>query len=128
LVLEMLDSLEREFSIDSRRLYVIGISMGAYAVWDVLARRPGRFAAAVPICGGGNPANAMPMIKTAIWAFHGDEDEMVKATESRAMIEAIERAGGKPKYTEYKGVGHNAREPAFREAGLLKWIFSNSRE
>ena len=128
LVLEMLDSIEREFSIDSKRLYVIGISMGGFATWDIIARHPSRFAAAVPICGGGNPAKAPRMVKTAIWAFHGEKDDLVKVNESRVMIEAVERGGGKPKYTEYKGVGHNAWEKAFNEPGFLKWIFSRMKE
>jgi predicted peptidase len=128
LVLELLDSIEKEFSIDAKRLYVIGISMGGYATWDIIARRPNRFEAAVPICGGGNPAKAPRLVNTAIWAFHGEKDDLVKVEESRMMIAAIERAGGKPKYTEYRGVGHSAWEEAFNEPGFLEWMFSRVRE
>ena len=128
LVLEMLDSIEKEFSIDSKRLYVIGISMGGYATWDIIARRPSRFAAAVPICGGGNPIKASRMVKTAIWAFHGEKDDLVKVEESREMIKAVQKTGGKVKYTEYKGVGHSVWEQAFNEPGFLEWIFSCMRE
>jgi predicted peptidase len=124
LVLEILDGIKAEFSIDPARLYVMGISMGGYGTWDIVARRPDMFAAAVPICGGGNPAKAASMKNTSIWAFHGDEDNMVDVNESRRMIEAIKHAGGKPKYTEYKGVGHNAWERAFAEPDFLSWIFS----
>ncbi len=128
LVLDLLDSIETEFSIDSKRIYVVGISMGGFATWDIISRRPSRFAAAVPICGGGNPAKASSMARTAIWAFHGEKDELVKVEESRVMVAAVERAGGKPKYTEYKEVEHNAWEQAFNEPGFLEWIFSQKRE
>ncbi|MCI0691441.1 prolyl oligopeptidase family serine peptidase [candidate division KSB1 bacterium] len=127
LVLEILDSIQKEFSVDAARLYVMGISMGGYGAWDIIARRPNTFAAAVPICGGGNPAKAASMKKTSIWAFHGDADNLVDVKESRRMIEAIKRAGGKPRYTEYQGVGHNAWERAFAEPDFLAWIFSQSR-
>jgi len=128
LLLEILDSIQTEFAVDSTRLYVMGISMGGYAIWDLIARKPDLFAAAAPICGGGNPSKARLMVNTPIWAFHGDEDELVGVEESRRMIEAIKQAGGKPKYTEYKGVGHNAWERAFAEPDFLKWTFSQTRK
>ncbi|MGH7600132.1 MAG: prolyl oligopeptidase family serine peptidase [bacterium] len=126
LMLEILDSIQKEFRIDDSRLYVMGISMGGYGTWDIIARRPNMFAAAIPICGGGNPAKAALMKNTSVWAFHGDEDNMVDVKESRRMIEAITRAGGKPRYTEYQGVGHNAWERAFAEPDFLSWIFAQS--
>lgn len=127
LVLEILDSLQTEFNIDSTRLYVIGISMGGYGTWDIIARRPNKFAAAVPICGGGNPSKAGQMVNTTFWAFHGGADDLVSVKESQRMIKAIRKAGGQPRYNEYKGVGHNAWERAFAEPDFLAWIFSQRR-
>jgi predicted peptidase len=124
LVVEILEKVQADFSIDSRRLYVTGISLGGYGTWDIIGRRPAMFAAAVPICGGGNPSKAPLMVKTAIWAFHGDRDESVDVSESRRMITAIRNAGGEPRYTEYKGVGHNSWERAFTEPDLLPWMFA----
>lgn len=127
LALEILASIQKEFRLDAARLYVMGISMGGYGTWDIIARRPNTFAAAVPICGGGNSVKAALMKNISIWAFHGDEDNMVDVKESRRMIEAIKRAGGKPRYTEYQGLGHNAWERAFAEPDFLAWMFSQSR-
>jgi predicted peptidase len=127
LAVEILYSLQQEMSIDSRRLYVMGISLGGYATWDVIARHPNKFAAAVPICGGGDRSKAHLMVNTPVWAFHGEDDNLVRVSESREMIGAIRDAGGRPKYTEYKAVGHNAWEQAFAEPDLLRWIFSQAR-
>jgi predicted peptidase len=127
LVLEILEKVQADYSIDSRRLYVTGISLGGYGTWDIIGRRPEMFAAAVPICGGGNTSKAPLMVKTAIWAFHGDKDELVNVSESRRMITAIRNARGDPKYTEYKGVGHNSWERAFTEPDLLSWMFAQRR-
>lgn len=127
LVLEILDELQTDYSIDTHRLYVLGISLGGYGTWDIIARRPEMFAAAVPICGGGNISKASLMVKTFIWAFHGDQDELVNVSESRRMITAIRNAGGTPRYTEYKGVGHNSWERAFAEPDLLPWMFAQKR-
>jgi predicted peptidase len=124
LVLEIIDRVQIDFNVDKRRLYVLGMSLGGYGTWDIIARRPGMFAAAVPICGGGDTSQASAMMKTAIWAFHGAEDELVRVSESRRMIAALKNAGANPKYTEYEGVGHNAWERAFAEPDLLQWMFA----
>ena len=127
LVLEILEKVRREYAVDSRRVYVMGMSLGGYGTWDIITRNPATFAAAVPICGGGEVSNASLIAKTPIWAFHGDEDEMVNVSESRRMVEAIKKAGGQPRYTEYKGVGHNSWVQAFKEPDFLSWIFAQTR-
>ena len=127
MVIEILDKVRENYPVDSRRVYVMGMSLGGYGTWDIITRRPTTFAAAVPICGGGDASKASLIAKTPIWAFHGDEDEMVNVSESRRMIEAIKKAGGQPKYTEYKGVGHNSWVLAFKEPDFLSWIFAQTR-
>lgn len=126
LVLQMLASLQAEFPVDDKRLYVTGLSMGGYGTWDLAQRFPARFAAAAPICGGGDPVAAPAMVKAKlpIWAFHGDQDNAVKVVRSREMINALKQAGGMPKYTEYAGVGHNSWGPAYSDPELLVWLFS----
>lgn len=128
LVWEILDKVQADYTVDKNRLYVMGISLGGYGTWEIIMRRPGMFAAAVPICGGGNAAKAPAMTKTAIWAFHGEEDEMVDVSESRKMIAALKRAGANPRYTEYKGVGHNSWVRAFAEPDLLSWMFAQKKQ
>lgn len=125
LVIQLVDHLLRSEKVDERRLYVAGLSMGGMGTFELLARRPRQFAAAVPICGGGNPLLA-PLYagSTAIWAFHGDADTVVPAALSRKMVEALRRSGGKVRYTEYPGVNHDSWTPAFAEPDLLKWLFS----
>lgn len=124
LALDILNKVRDDYSIDDARLYVMGISMGGFGTWDLIARHPNTFAAAVPVCGGGNETKASSLVNTPIWAFHGNKDDTVPVEESRRMIEAIRKAGGKPKYTEYEGVGHNSWENAFKEPDLLNWLFA----
>jgi predicted peptidase len=128
LVLELIPALRKEFSIDARRIYITGLSMGGYGTWDLLARRPELFAAAVPICGGGNPKMAERFAKVPIWAFHGDKDGAVPVASSREMIAAIEKAGGKPKYTEYKGVGHDSWTQTYRDEKMFAWLFEQKKK
>lgn len=123
MVIALIEKTQNEFPIDLSRVYVTGLSMGGYGTWDLIARFPGRFAAAVPICGGGDQATAAIVQHIPIWAFHGSRDTVVLPQNSRKMIRAIQTAGGKPGYTEYPDVGHDSWVEAYREPYLLPWLF-----
>ena len=125
--LDLLSALAMEFPIDENRIYITGLSMGGFGAWDAVQRHPKRFAAVVPICGGGDPAFAKAIFTLPVWAFHGDKDEAVKVRRSRDMIEALKAAGGTPKYTEYPGVGHNSWTAAYADPDLYKWLFAQKR-
>ena len=125
--LAIFDLARRQNSVDNARLYVMGSSMGGFAAWYVLAQRPDVFAAGVPICGGGDEVNAAKLVNTPVWAFHGDQDEIVSVEFSRRMVNALKQAGGQPKYTEYPNVGHHSWENAFQEKDLLPWLFAQKR-
>ena len=126
-VLEVLTSIEKEFNIDTSRIYVAGQSMGGFGTWDFITERPDLFAAGIPLCGGGDPMRANVIARIPIWAFHGEADPTVPVTESRDMIAAIRKAGGNPRYTEYKGVGHEVWLKAFQEKGLVEWLFAQHK-
>ncbi len=126
-VFELLDALQKEFPIDASRIYAVGLSMGGYGTWDILQRKPDLLAAAVPICGGGDPAYAKAFVTTPVWAFHGADDPAVPVTRSRDMIEALIAAGGHPIYTEYEGVGHNSWTETFDNRLVWDWLFAQRR-
>jgi predicted peptidase len=125
--LELLVAIKEKLPIDTDRIYVTGISMGGFATWEALIRYPQKFAAAIPVCGGGDVGHADRIKDISIWAFHGAEDSTVPVEWSRSMIQMIEKAGGHPRYTEYRGVGHNSWDRAFAEPELLSWLFAQKR-
>jgi poly(3-hydroxybutyrate) depolymerase/lysophospholipase L1-like esterase len=128
MAMALVDKTLRTLPIDLDRVYLAGISMGGYGAWELAARRPGTFAAVVPVCGGGDEASAQLLASTPIWAWHGGADNVVWPERTRSMIEAIQRAGGTPKYTELPGVGHMSFVPAFAPgSGVLDWIFEQHR-
>lgn len=128
LLLELIDEFRQRPSVDQARLYVTGLSMGGFGTWDLISRRPTQFAAAVPICGGGDVAAATVLAKMPIWIFHGANDTVVKTVRSQLMDEALKKAGSTlVKYTEYPGVGHDAWNPAYKESELLPWLFGQRR-
>jgi predicted peptidase len=127
MVLDLIESLCKEHRIDKDRIYLTGLSMGGYGTWDLISRKPELFAAAIPVCGGGDPAQAAKLAKLPIWAFHGAADPLVPVDRLRDMIAAIKKAGGEPKYTEYKGVGHDAWTPTYRDKKVLDWLFEQKK-
>ena len=126
-VLEALDVLVAKHPVDPDRIYVTGQSMGGAGTWGALSARPRFFAAAAPVCGGWNPKEAKRFKDVPIWVFHGDADKRVPVERSREMVEALRKAGGDPKYTEYPGVSHNSWSRAYATDELWKWMFSRRR-
>jgi predicted peptidase len=125
----LLDKLEQEHNIDQKRIYVTGLSMGGYGTFALAARQPDRFAAAVPICGGGNLFAARRLTKMPMWVFHGEDDNVVPVEESTRLVEVIQKGGGKRvKLTLYPGVGHNSWDKAYGDEAMWDWLFEQKRK
>jgi predicted peptidase len=122
-----LDAVMQAEQVDPGRVYLTGLSMGGYGSWDLAARMPERFAAVIPICGGGDEATAPRLKGVPIWCFHGAADEVVPVGRSRTMVEAVQAAGGNVKYTEYPDVRHDSWTPAYRDPATLDWLFRQRR-
>lgn len=125
--LEILDAVEKEYRIDADRVYVAGQSMGGEGVWSALAFAPGRFAAAIALCGYGFDEMIAPDAKVPVWIFQGEADPIVSVERAREWVAALRNAGGHPKYTEYPGVDHKVWDKAFAEPGLVDWLATQWR-
>jgi len=115
------------YPVDESRLYITGLSMGGFGTWDMITRFPDLFAAAMPICGGGDPTKAHLLVEMPIWNFHGAKDAVVPPELSRDMIQAIRIAGGSPGYTEYPDTDHFSWIPAYADANALEWLFNQKK-
>lgn len=128
LVIDLIAQISKDYPIDPSRVYVTGVSMGGYGTWDLLARYPEKFAAGVPVCGGGDERTASKLKDIPIWAFHGALDNIVSPRQSRTMVQAIQKAGGNPGYTEYPDVKHDSWVQAYQEPHLLPWLFKQNTQ
>lgn len=117
-----------EYNVDPERIYLTGLSMGGFGTWAYGAQRVDVFAALMPICGGGRTEDAEALAKIPIRVFHGADDKKVLPALSRAMVEAVERAGGDIEYTEFPGVEHNSWDPAYDHRANIKWLLRQHKK
>ncbi len=123
---------QRYPGIDANRLYITGISMGGFGVWDSIERWPTLFAAAIPVSGSGDPALASRIVRLPLWAFHGANDNRVPVAGSRTMIQALRAAGGTPCYTELAGMSHTIWPQVYGQTAqtdnpLYPWLFAQTK-
>jgi predicted peptidase len=127
-LMPLLDHLVATYPVDTDRIYVTGLSMGGFGTWNLGAAAPQRFAALVPICGGGDPKTAAKLKGVPIWAFHGGRDGVVRPEKSRQMVDAIKAAGGKDvKLTVYPEAGHDSWTKAYDDPALYEWLLKQKR-
>jgi predicted peptidase len=127
-LLALLDDMTKKHRVDADRVYVTGLSMGGFGTWSLLSRDAGRFAAAIPICGGGTRLGLQRAMNTPIWAFHGDQDELVPVDESKRLIELLESRGAQNiKLTVYPGVGHDSWTQTYDDPAVWEWLFAQKR-
>ena len=124
----MLDEVLKEYKTDAKRVYLTGLSMGGMGTFSLAAAHPDRWAAIVPICGRGDVKTAEKFKDIPCWCFHGDADTSVVVAGSRDMMEALKKAGGTPKYTEYPKVGHNSWDMAYAEKELFPWLLEQKKK
>jgi predicted peptidase len=124
MALAILDDVEKTYRVDTKRVYLTGISLGGHGVWCLAQKDPGRWAAIVPVCGWGNPDHAERIKDIPCWCFHGARDTTVRAVTSENMIEALRSVGGSPRYTEYPDVGHGSWVRAYATPELYDWLLA----
>ncbi|MEC9006727.1 MAG: phospholipase, partial [Candidatus Neomarinimicrobiota bacterium] len=78
-------------------------------------------------CGGGDPTQANKLINIPIWAWHGDSDRVISVSRTQEMVQAIDSAGGKIKYTEIKNRGHDSWLDVWNSQDLWKWLYKQRK-
>ncbi len=130
LVLKLLKhyAVRSDIIIDRSAVYAMGLSMGGYACWDLLARHSNILAAAIPICGGGDVTKAEYMREVPIHTFHGTRDSIVPFEGTKRMVERLERLGA-PEiiFTVYEDYEHNVWDMAMRTPNLIEWLYSHKK-
>jgi predicted peptidase len=129
---ELLNTICATHSVDGDRVYLTGLSMGGYGAWHMAVTYPERFAALVPICGGGLPFYGFPQRVCAlrdvpVWAFHGAKDDMVAVSESETLVRSLQECGGDARLTIYPDAGHDSWTRTYENPDLYAWLLAHRR-
>lgn len=148
LVLGSLEDVMKRFAGDPNRVYLTGMSMGGYGVWNLATKYPDRFAALAPICGRTHPAPGIPapagnlgvpphderfaelaerIGDVPTWVFHGALDPVVPVEESRQAVAALRSRYRPVVYTEYSKAEHEVWDMAYSQDGFWEWMLAKRR-
>ena len=124
----MLDEIAEKYKVDQDRIYLTGLSMGGFGTWALAAYQPNRFAAIVPICGGGDPSSGRRESPTFLpGCSMAAKTRTVPIENSKKMVEALKKAGGDPKFTIYPDAGHDSWTQAYNTPELYEWLLQQKR-
>lgn len=126
-VIELTMEMISKEPIDPKRIYITGLSMGGFGTWSALEKKPNLFAAAIPICGGGNPEKVADYKHVPIQIFHGAADQSVLPLRSQKMHDALKAVGSSAKLTLYEGVGHDCWTQTYSNEEVIRWLFSQTK-
>jgi len=124
-LINLLDDIITRYDVDPDRVYLTGLSMGGYGSWALASEYPDRFAAVVPICGGGNRIMSIFLKDMPIWAFHGAKDSVVPVEESKDLVEAINARGGNAKLTIYPEANHDSWTETYNNPEVYDWLLEH---
>lgn len=118
------------YPIDTKRFYLTGLSMGGYGAWYYGVTWPRRFAAVVPICGGGTwfhgfPERVQALKDVPVWAFHGALDDVVPLSASAQLVAQLREHDGNVKFTVYPYATHDSWTATYNNPQLYEWLLSH---
>ena len=123
----LLDEIQEHYKVDQDRIYVTGLSMGGFGTWTLAASRPNRFAALLPVCGGGEGYIAKRIAKIPTWVFHGAKDGAVPVERSEKMVAALKKEGGTPQLTIYPEAEHDSWTETYANPAIYEWLLQQKR-
>lgn len=131
-LIDLLEEVQQNYSVDRNRIYLSGISMGGFGSWHLAVEYPDYFAAVAPICGGfmrllGFPEKLRKLIKLPIWTFHGEKDKVVPIEYTKKLVDYLKAEGGNIKFTIYPEANHDSWTQTYENPELFKWLLSKTR-
>jgi predicted peptidase len=124
----LLDELIENYPIDKSRVYLTGLSMGGFGTWEMAIKYPGYFAAAIPVCGGGNGLRVCRMKEVPVWAFHGRQDDVVPLLKSSEMVDALKACGGDARLTVYPDANHDSWTATYENPEVYNWLLQHKKK
>jgi predicted peptidase len=126
-VMALLETVSETYLVDPDRIYLTGLSMGGFGVWNLAEQYPDRWAALAPVCGGGNPYLAQRVRHIPTRIFHGQNDRSVPVGMAKQMAAVLKSVGGRVELFVYPDLGHQCWKPTYDNPKLYQWFLSHGR-
>lgn len=123
----LLQDIKKTYRVDDSRIYLTGLSMGGFGTWALAMKHPEEFAAIIPICGGGDTADAWQLRHIPIWCFHGALDKNVPVAQDSQMIRAAKEYNPDVKFTVYPDLEHNSWERTYNNDSVYQWMLAQKK-
>jgi predicted peptidase len=132
-LLALIDEIAGRYAVDTRRIYLTGLSMGGRGAWHLAVLAPDRFAALAPVCGR---IPDLPDFLQRIcvlgdlptWVFHGAQDDVVPLHNSEQMVAALRACGAHPRFTVYPDLAHDSWTATYDNPELYAWMLAQDRK
>lgn len=121
----LLDDVQHRHNVDSRRIYVTGLSMGGAGTWDLANADPKRLAAIVPICGT-SEIDQSRFRTLPIWAAVGGKDRPSLVGGLQQTVAQLREQGTPIRFTIYPQLGHNCWDAMYDDPALYKWLLGHT--
>jgi len=126
-VLALLDRVQGALAIDTTRIYLTGLSMGAYGAYETAIAAPGRFAALLTVSGAGNPVEICKLKGVPTWIVHGAKDDVIPVDWGREMARRLENCKGDVRWTLEPDAGHDAWTKVYDDPATYEWFLAHRR-
>lgn len=123
--LAALQDVIRSNPVDTDRVYLTGVGMGGTAVYEMVLREPGRFAAAAPISGTTQLTRLGELKHLPMWVFQTEKDDQITRRSAEALRDAVKDS---PNFRTTWSADPPARlvEQAYT-GELLAWLLEQDR-
>jgi len=107
-VMNVLGLVRKEFTIDDKRIYLMGHSMGGAGTWHLGTKYPDVWAGLAPIAPAafGQPTGLDKIKHIPVIVVQGDKDTLVRPEGTRRWVEKVKDLNIPHEYLEIPGGGH----------------------
>ncbi|HJX71737.1 MAG TPA: prolyl oligopeptidase family serine peptidase [Bacteroidales bacterium] len=118
--------LTSKYRVDTNRIYLTGMSMGGFGTWNTAMEYPQKFAAIVPVCGGGDVKNICKIKHVPVWAFHGTADPVIPFNRSERLVNKLLDCNGIVQFTRLEGEGHEIQW-IYEDREIYNWMLMHRK-
>ena len=122
-LLQLVNHIFNQDFVDKNRFNASGISMGGYAIYQVMQSLPELFNKAIVCCGGGMYWNSGRLKNIKFRIFHGEKDVAVFPEEARRMYARLKECLTDVTLTIYDDCDHNCWDKTYSNYENLEWLF-----